>query len=377
MLNPEDWLAPFTPAMQFDGKRTVTPSDCSPDEVALLARIAPLVQRDDLRARIADVAWTYGDRSDVSMLDRAIDAYRAAPLSASVWFNVGKDAWIRAFSLVGRRGQDGRSRMEDMSNALKAKVLSAGITDSFQIVDLAQTLRRHGRVDATDRASVRDLLFTLAASASAVNPRLSRHLEREAAAWLGGSDTAAANAATERIARTYIAEADGRVRANEKSGALVEAHFLEKAVAVLRTLPRSYRLANDLEDLIGDLRSRLYASRESSIEQMMRFRSEPIDLTSAVAHARSQVSGHQDKFDALASFAMLAPPMDGASTRQSVEKMLSGTISHLFGSSTISSDFRKVASSAGSSGQVDEDAIWAEVVRTVHHNAQLLGKGII
>lgn len=88
MLNPEDWLEPFTPAMQFGGKRTVVPADLDADQVALLARIAPLVERDDLRARVADVAWVCGDRSDIAMLDRAIDAYRAAPLTGDVWFSV-------------------------------------------------------------------------------------------------------------------------------------------------------------------------------------------------------------------------------------------------------------------------------------------------
>ncbi len=121
MLNAEDWLEPFTPAMQFGGKRTVVPADLDADQVALLARIAPLVERDDLRARVADVAWVYGDRSDIAMLDRAIDAYRAAPLTGDVWFSVGKDAWVRAFALAARRGPDGQARVQDMSDALKAQ----------------------------------------------------------------------------------------------------------------------------------------------------------------------------------------------------------------------------------------------------------------
>ncbi len=377
MLNPEDWLEPFTPAMQFGGKRTVVPADLDADQVALLARIAPLVERDDLRARVADVAWVYGDRSDIAMLDRAIDAYRAAPLTGDVWFSVGKDAWVRAFALAARRGADSQARTQDMSDALKAQVLAGQVTDNFRTVGFAETLRQHGRVDASGRAEVSEALFALAAKASSVTPRLSRHLEREALAWLGGSDAAAANAATERVARTYIAEADSRIQADPKAGALVEGHFLEKAIAVLRTMPRSYRLENGLDELIDDLRIRLRESRESSVEQMMRIQSDPVDLTGAVSYARSQVSGHADKFEALAAFATLAPPLDEASTRENAEKMLEGTISHIFGSSTFSSDFRKIASRPGSSGQADEDTVWAEIVRTVFFHSQLLGKGII
>ncbi|GAB2472164.1 hypothetical protein GCM10027030_03290 [Luteococcus sediminum] len=377
MLNAEDWLEPFTPVMQFGGKRTVVPADLDADQVALLARIAPLVERDDLRARVADVAWVYGERSDVAMLDRAIDAYWAAPLTDDVWFSVGKDAWVRAFALAARRGAGGQARIQDMSDALKAQVLAGRVTDNFRTVGFAETLRQHGRVDAAGRAEVREALFAIAAQASSRAPRLSRHLEREALAWLGGSDPAAANAASERIARTYIAEADARVQDDPKAGVLAEGHFLEKAIAVLRTISRSYRLENGLDELIDDLRIRLRESRESSMEQMMRIQSDPVDLTEAVSYARSQVSGHAEKFDALAAFAMLAPPLDEASTRANAAKMLEGGIRHLFGSSTFSSDFRKIASRPGSSGQADEDAVWAEMVHTVLFHSQLLGKGII
>jgi len=255
--------------------------------------------------------------------------------------------------------------------------LAGQVTDKFRTVGFAETLRQHGRVEAAGRAEVCEALFALAAKASSAAPRLSRHVEREALAWLGGSDAAAANAATERVARTYIAEADSRIQADPKAGALVEGHFLEKAIAVLRTIPRSYRLETGLDELIDDLRIRLRGSRESSMEQMMRIQSDPVDLTDAVSYARSRVSGHADKLDALAAFATLAPPLDEASTRESAEKMLEGSISHIFGSSTFSSDFRKIASRPGSLGQADEDTVWAEMVRTVVFHSQLLGKGII
>ena len=290
------------------------------DQVALLARIAPLIKRDDLRARVADVAWFYGDRSNVVMLDRAIDAYRAAPLTGDVWFSVGKDAWVRAFELAMRRGPDGLARVQQMSEALKAQVLDCQVTDNFMTVGFAETLRRHSRADAAGRAEVGEALFALAAQASLINPRLSRELEREALAWLGGSDAAAANAATERIARTYIAEADARIQADPKEGVLVEGYFLEKAIAVLRTIPRSYRVENGLVGLLEELRTRLRDSRESSMEQMMRIESGPVDLTDAVSYARSKVSGHADKSDAFAAFAMLAPPMDESSTRENAAK---------------------------------------------------------
>lgn len=120
----------------------------------------------------------------------------------------------------------------------------------------AEMLRLNGRSDAKARAELAEALSRLAAEARDVDSRVSRHLEREAAAWLGPSDQAGFNAGNERIGRTYFDEADARIRAEPKDGALVEGLFLEKAIATFRTLSRSYRVENGIDDLIDELRSR-------------------------------------------------------------------------------------------------------------------------
>lgn len=376
-LNGEDWLEPFTPAMQWDGKRTALPSDLDPDQVALLARIAPLIERDDLRARVADIAWYYGDRSDVAMLERAIDSYRAAPTAEDSWYRGGRESWVRGLALAARSGARGVDRVREMSGALREEILAAQVKDKFRTVSLAETLRQHGRVESSDRDEVKDRLFTLAAESYTVNPRLSRNLEREGLAWLAGRDIPAANASTERIARSYIAEADARIESEPESGAMAEGIFLEKALAVLKTLPRSYRVATGIDELIASLRIRLRESRETSIEQMTRFKSDPIDLTKAVSYARAHVTGHADRFDALAAFATVSAPMDADYTRETAKTMLEGSISHIFGSSTFSSDFRKVAASPGSASDAGEEAVWAEMVRAVVFQTQAAGMGMI
>lgn len=372
----ENWHEPFAPAIQFGGKRSPIPADLGPDQLALLSRIAPLIERPDLRARVSDVAWFYGDRSDVAMLDRAIDAYRAASLNGDAWVIGGRESWVRALDLAARRGPDGHSQMQEMSDALRTQILASKVEDAFRPVALAEVLREHGRVGGNERAEVCAALISLAAQTSSSDPRLSRHLEREALAWLAG-DAMAAAAATERIARTYVAQADARIRAEPQSGALAEGHFIEKAIAVLRSIPRSYRIANGLDTLLDELRARLLEARESAIEQMERFELGPVDLNEAVTHARSRVSGHATAFDALAAFATLAPPMNEAETRESAVKLVEDSFSRLFPTTTFSSDHRKVASRSGASDPADEESVWAEMVRAVHIHSQLVGIGLV
>jgi hypothetical protein len=377
MLKPDDWLNPFAPAFELGGRRSIVPSDLTPERVTLLARIAPLVEQPELRARVADIAWLYGDRSDMTMLDTAIDAYHAAPLTEDVWFSVGKDAWTRAFDLANRRGPDGRVVVEEMSQELKGYVLAATVADRFRVAGCAQLLRSHGLLESHDRVEVADSLERLAATAITVDARLSRHLEREAVAWRGKSDSEAMNAGMERVARTYIAEADARIAADPKSGVLVEGNFLEKAIATLRTLPRRYRLQRDLDSLIDQLRVRLAAGREMALESLMRIQSDPIDLTEAVSYARGRVSGHQSRFEALAAFATLMAPMDAKKTRESAERLVEGSLRHIFASETYSRDARKVAARPAAGDTSDDPAVWEEMVRTVALHAQIVAKGLI
>jgi hypothetical protein len=376
MLRPDDWLHPFSPMMEIGNRRSVLPSDITDEQLALLARLAPLIQQPALKARVADVAWFYGDRSNVALLDIAIDAYRSAPLTEAVWFADGEDAWKRAFELVKRRGPDGQNRMDEMTEALKAQVFAASIADRFLVADWAGLLRHNTRRDLATAKFIAEHLVTLAADQEA-DPRLSRHLEREAAAWFGSSESAALNGCIERAARTYIAEADSRVAADQTAGALVEGLFLEKAIGIFKTLPRGYREEHGIEDLVADLRKRLISSREAALEAMMHIESDPVDLTDAVAYARSQVSGKSSPWEALAMFATLVKPMDAESTRESAERLVAGSISHIFGSSTYSRDGRKVAESQASSCEEGDPAVWAEMIRTVSSHAHLVATGLV
>jgi hypothetical protein len=82
MLDPENWLDPYKPVIQIGNHRSAHPSDLDKEMLALLARLAPLITQPTLQARVADVAWYYGNRTDVELAALAIDAYRSMPLES-------------------------------------------------------------------------------------------------------------------------------------------------------------------------------------------------------------------------------------------------------------------------------------------------------
>jgi hypothetical protein len=71
MLVPDNWTEPYAPAIQFGNRRSFVPDDFSEPELELLARLVPLIAEPALRARVADIAWCYGNRRNMDLLSAA------------------------------------------------------------------------------------------------------------------------------------------------------------------------------------------------------------------------------------------------------------------------------------------------------------------
>lgn len=346
MLQPEDWDEPFKPFMVMGGRRSALPEDLSPEQLSLLAACLPHIAQPCLRARVADVLWL-NDRSNSSLLGAAVDAYMAVPLVPEAWIRRGADSWRRAVELVRRRGASESVRQQQISGILRTSVLATTAADGFMLIGLADLLRVVGGTDKAERRLIADHIAAVAADARTTgNLRLARHLERAGAQWFRSvGDIQAADAAVHRVSQLYESEADARA-AGEDASAMAEGIFIEKAISTLMTLPRKYRVANGLDQHLGSLRARLADVREATLESMHSFKSDPIDLTDAVADTRKRLSG-LDRFDALVNFATIWPLADPERERATAEELAEGSLAHLFGGATYSADGRKVAVSDG------------------------------
>jgi hypothetical protein len=373
MLDPDNWQEPFKPAMQFDGRRSALPADLTPDQLGLLARIAALITQLPLRARVADAAWVYGDRKRIDLLDLAIDAYRSCPVEREHWFSVGEESWRRAFQLAKRLGKRGAVTTEPMCDSLRDLLLNASTSDGFFAESVSHLLAENCRVPVDIARRLGDRFVQMAAEALPSNPRLSRHFEREANAWLRrAGDVDAAHDCTARIAETFMAAAEATMAADE-SRALVATLELEQAIATINSLPRSYRKTKGLDVRLVELRAKLDDTREATLEAMVTITGESIDLTQPVAHAEAAVSG-KGRFEALSRLAVIAPLLDLDDALAEAEARQDGTLAGLFPRATFTGDRRKVAAS---SGREHPGYLWTEVVRSFRQRVELATVGLI
>jgi len=375
MLVADNWGEPFAPAMQFGNERTVVPGELTASELELLGRLVPLIDGPTLKARVADVVWTYGDRSNMDMLTAAVDSYRSLPLDADCWNDAGRDSWRRAIELSLRRGKQGRAAISEMAADLLKFLLASDGSMGYMAIGVSGLL---GETRAIEKVAVRDLADHLASIAASVagDPRLKRAYEREAAAWYGRvQETDLANACFERVVRAYIDEADDWLARD--NSALVAGASIEKAIAVIRGLPRAYRSTHGLDSLLRDLRDRLADVRELTLEQMRTLKSGSVDIARHIQLARDSVSG-KSRIDALRTFVGITPLIDAAIVTAETRDRMDKSIFHMATLSTFSTDGRKVAARAGRGAkEFSDEVVFAEVVRSFSGRVGLLVQALI
>jgi len=152
--------------------------------------------------------------------------------------------------------------------------------------------------------------------------------------------------------------------------AVTAGHFTEQAVAVLRKLPRAFRRANAVNELIADLRRKLEEDRETLLGSMVPVSGGSTDLSEVVAESRRSVSGHDSvtALIALASLASFADPSQAEATAR--DEMERHPMAFLFHGETYRGSGQKVAATPGATigGHASaaawlDPAVWATMVR--------------
>lgn len=374
MLNPDSWDEPFSPAIVSGGSRSIVPSDLDAVELALLAEALPVIEPVVLRARIADVVWTYRSPRDPAVALMATDAYLAIPLTWDAWARSGRDSYRRVVELARRQGKPGAAVLEKLSSKLVGFLAEDRGTGYLQ-AQVSEVLRAASK---TAPEQARELAHRLEefATHAALGSRAERALLREASAWWnrGQRDEDACRCQV-LVANSYATEAEMRMAGDRP--ALVASGPMEKSLEALRLLPRKYRTAHGIEEVISQRQQRLRELRQLSLEEMTPIAQEPIEIYEFVKKAQNRVSG-LERPAALIVLSRIAPLFDLDEQKDSAREHLAGGILRLLTRSTISGDGRKVSVGAGDAASEPSDQeLTDELVRRNHHRLGLVVQALI
>lgn len=351
MLQPDSKTAPLAPVFVWaDGSSSMGPDHLAPEQIDLLARLADKVDHVALRARLADLVWMKGKRHGNRFALRAIDDYRAVPISGEHWQREDQASWQRALQLaVPLKGIAGQ-RVVEMEDALveafcRAKD-GAGLGPLRYIRPLAS--ERLGRRHAPQVASILEEL---------ARERIQRNHTFDAVEYLraarvwferAGNEASAAEMQV-LLAQTWERHADG------DESALTSHHFYSDAIAAYREVPARFRAQYDIDKAILTVRAKYEEAGRQSIGEMVEIAGPTIDLTELVEAALEHVQ-RSDPLEALSAFCGLDSTPNKAQYLQEAQAMLSETlVGRLFGGVTIASDGRTVSRALGA-GQGPESA---------------------
>lgn len=374
MLKPRSANEPFFPMAVFGERRSAIPNDFSPDDIALLAAVAADIDNHFIRARLSDLVWLYAIPRNADYGRRAIDAYRAVPMTAETWARDARDCWERAIALCLQLGAGAGSRLAEIETALLAIFDSAIYSDGFFALSIARLLLESnlGRTRAhemADRLAARGT--ELAQAASHYEAR--GYLDAAAAWYALSADKELQADMTCAVAETWAKEAGARAGGSQPSN-MAAASFYENAIQTFRRVPRKLRPTRRVDERLAELYVLLDGAGKASLGEMGVVSSGPIDISEIVETAQASVRG-KDLLNALVALANIYRGARRAKLKEFAEKMLrEHPLQALFASTHLSRDGRVVAKRPGFGfGSTDSQeyqlTLWAEMVK--HYSMEI------
>ena len=367
MLKPKSVNEPFAPLAVFDGKRSALSDDFSQDDISLLADIASELDDDWVKSRIADIVWLCKKPKSVSHAHMAIDAYRSMPLDGETWAHGAMDCWERAIALsLQLRGGAG-PRLSEIESVLLAKFHSEASDKGFFRLSLSRVLLEN-KLAGRHAQTIADALAEHGSFLVANNAHYEARSYLEAAAlWYDRRNKTRKADMTCAVAETWAGEAAARASAAQPSHMLA-AGFYEKAIQVLRSVPREFRADRNVDSKIAELHLHMDDSGKASLGEMGAISSGQMDITEIVRAAQAWVRG-KSILEALAALANIHGGAQKKKLTTSAEQMLqSYPLQALFSTTQMSRDGRVVAKQPamefGSSDSADYQlALWARMVK--------------
>lgn len=383
-LDPDSWSEPFKPSIVIkDGLQSSIPSDLDDTQRGLLVRVAAALDDSDdpaLRARIYDICWTYHLNHTPSMMAAAVDAYSSVPLEPGTWHGDGREQWQRAFELAKR----GSVRVETLTRAVLERLRRSTLEDHYFGVELSEFARTRRMVETEDLVEFAQIAVSIAQLARAAESwALARSWEGESAAWYSAIDRDSASRAFWRLALDFASEAADR-RCGTGGDATTAAYFTAPAIAVLRKLPREFRIANGIDQLITDLNREMEDDRQALIGSMKLISGGSMDISHVVASSQRQVS-KLDPIAALGRLAFLMPLADPTEVEATALDVIARhPVQMMLAAETYRRSGQKVAATpaiafdhGGEETVTPDPRVWAVMVRNHLQTMHLYVVGLI
>jgi len=342
--------------------------DFSAEDISFFSEIVSDVTDIRLKARLADLAWLKASKKDLNNALIAIDSYRQIPLDTETWVRDGRECWYRAISLAAMLRAGAGNRIQEMELDIQQAFDSSKESDGYLALWLGDLMASFGlgKSNAGDIAGKLESLARTFESDGDLH-RARDYFDNSSKWYASVGDKTKSVEMTICHAEAFVKEAIART-ATEQPSNMVAASFYEKAIQILRTIPKADRPSLKVDESIAELHRSLNEAGQLSLNEMGVIASDGIDITQMVEAAKSAVS-QKTPIDALKAFANLSQGMHISEMQDSAIKQLKQhPLSSLFGGTYMSRDGRVIAKTNGINLDDTLDGNYPNVQATVMQN---------
>ena len=339
MIDLESRNDPFQPFMTWGNKRSFLPIDLINEEILYLSSIVDEDLPPILKARIADILWTYSKPKNKKHSEIAIENYISMDVFDDFFEPDVHVFWERAVMLAKQTKNS--SLIEKIKSKLLEEIENPSTNWDFHLLTIIEIF------DNTDLDEERNykLAEKLLEKQKEFNHKQQFHIVEkylELAAKLFKKSGNAEDSYKSLALLSQAIENHGDYRKNES--AMVANSFYKLAFQRYREIPKSYRSILQIDQKLDTVQEKITQSGLLITDELKLISTKEMDISDLQEHCANHVKGKQTAFESLLYFSGVSSCNFESIWKSTENNINNFPTSSLFGATSVSLDGRKISS---------------------------------
>ena len=339
MIDLESRNEPFQPFMTWGNKRSFLPIDLTDEEILYLSSILDEDLPPILKARIADILWTYLKPKNKKYSEIAIENYISMDVFKDFFQPDIYVFWERAAMLAKQAKNN--SLIEKIKSKLLEEIENPSTNWDFHLLKIIEIF------DNTDLDKERNhkLAEKLLEKQKEFNHKQQFHIVEkylELAAKLFKKSGNTEDSYKSLALLSQAIENHGDYRKNES--VIVANSFYKLAFQRYREIPNSYRSTLQIDQKLDTVQEKITQSGLLITDELKLISTKEIDISDLQEHCAKHVKGKQTAFESLLYFSSVSSCNFESIWKSTENNINNFPTSSLFGATSVSPDGRKISS---------------------------------
>lgn len=371
-LNSESRNDPFQPFMTWGNKRSFLPIDLTDEEILYLSSIVDEDLPPILKARIADILWTYSKPKNKKHSEIAIENYISMDVFDDFFEPDVYVFWERAAMLAKKTTNS--SLIEKIKSKLLNEIDYSSTNWDFHLLKIIEIF------DNTDLDKELNHNFAekLLEKQKKFNHEQQFYIAEqylELAAKLFKKVGNAENSYKSLALLSQATENHGDYRKNES--AMVANSFYKLAFQRYREIPKAHRNTLQIDKKLDTIQEKITQSGFLITDELQLISTKEMDISDLQEHSVNYVKDKQTAFDSLLYFSGVSS-CNFESIWKSTEKNINNSpISSLLGENSVSSDGRQISSIPPLNSNNRDEVILKNAIKNFGIHMNLAVEGFI